>query len=210
MAVLPTARQNSRVDPGAVIAVAGEGRAGLPDGVGAEDGVPPALAGEEIRLDLERAPHRPEEREGGEDHPEDDEDGDEQVERQRPPLRDGIGHRHTTLWLNSRQVRISTGISRITTPMMVSTEVAPAEPNSCAVAAEVVEDQPAQRGGIGLGRKADDRLEHPEIVHQLHQRHEGRERREMREDDEADALPARGAVDHRDFSVSPGTVCSPA
>ena len=42
--------------------------------------------------------------------------------RGRPLLR--------SLRLKSRQVRISTGVSRITTPRIVSIEVAAAEPNS--------------------------------------------------------------------------------
>ena len=80
--------------------------------------------------------------------------------------------------------------------MIVSIDVAPAEPNSLRVAErEIIEDDPAKRGCLGFGREADDGLEDPEIVHQLHQRDEDDQRHHVGNDDIADLLPAGGTVD---------------
>ena len=150
-------------------------------------------------LDLERAPDGPEEREGGEDHPEEDEAGGDDREGQGLFARARChGGSLPQRRLNSRQVRTSTGDSRMTTPMMVSIEVAAAEPNSASTwPRRSLKISPRQRRRVGLGAEADDRLEDAEIVHQLDQRDEGRQRHQMRDDDEADSLPAARAVDHR-------------
>ena len=52
-----------------------------------------------------------------------------------------------------------------------------------------------------FGVKADNGLEHPEIVHQLDERNEGHQRHQMRDDHVANLLPAGRTVDTRGLDL---------